>query len=177
MNFQKTDIDGVVLIEPRVFQDHRGSFYESWKKSHYLTLGMDYAFLQDNVSTSKKNVLRGMHYQKNQGQIVTLLRGEILDVVVDLRKNSKTFKKFMMFHLSDKKIQQVFMPPGCAHGFYAKSDDVVMNYKCTQEYNTLDEIHLRWNDPEINIPWPLLPFEISEKDQNGLLLNDILQKI
>lgn len=164
MKVTKTTLDGLLLIEPKVHTDARGSFYESWREKDYQEVGIQERFVQDNFSISKKNVLRGMHYQSNQGQLVTVVSGIIYDVVVDIRKESKTYKKFYAISLDGDKPQQLYMPPGFAHGFCVLSEIAVINYKCTQYYDPSCEGGLMWNDPEIGIPWPIENPIISSKD-------------
>lgn len=173
MKSHTTSLLGVIILEPLVFKDQRGIFFESWKANEYANLGTGF-FQQDNVSISSKNVLRGLHYQKHQGQLVTVLKGEILDFIVDLRPSSLTFKQHLCLRLSEENVQQVYMPPGCAHGFVVNSDYTVMNYKCTQRYDPKDELHIKWNDPDLAIAWPEGDFIISDKDSQGSALKDVL---
>ncbi len=168
-----TDFDGLLILEPQFFSDERGGFYESWREKDYKACGIKENFLQDNVSISNKNVLRGLHYQANQGQLITVVHGTIFDVVVDIRANSKTFKKYFAIELSNNKLQQIYMPPGFAHGFCVLSDFAVMNYKCTQYYDPSQEIGIIWNDPEIGILWPKKDYIISEKDKLYKVFNEI----
>ena len=138
-------------------------------------LGINLDFVQDNVSRSSKNVLRGMHFQKNypQGKIVKASRGEILDVVVDLRKGSPTYGAWESFKLSEQNKLQVWIPPGFAHGFLVMSDSADFEYKCTEYYHPEDEHCLMWNDPEVAIDWPINDPILSEKDKQGLFLKDL----
>jgi dTDP-4-dehydrorhamnose 3,5-epimerase len=165
MNIIATGFEGLILIESKLFEDDRGSFYESWRVADYQKLGIQEKFLQDNVSTSKKNVLRGMHYQKNQGQLVTVVHGKIFDVVVDIRPESETYKKYFSIELDAAHPQQLYMSPGFAHGFFVLSDIAVINYKCTQYYDASQEDGIIWNDPTIGIEWPAEDKIIAEKDQ------------
>lgn len=176
MNTISTSIDGVLIIEPKVFKDDRGFFYESWKASSYQ-MPTNGGFKQDNISFSIMNVLRGLHYQKGQGQIVSVLKGKIQDVIVDLRPSSKTFKQYVQIEISDEKVQQIYMPPGCAHGFWVMSEYALMSYKCSQIYIPNDELHIRWNDPELAIKWPERDFIISDKDRSANFLSDILSEL
>ena len=164
MKVVETGIEGLFIIEPDVYRDERGLFYESWRENRYKEMGIQEPFLQDNVSISSKNVLRGMHYQKNQGQLVTVLQGSIFDAVVDLRPDSKSFRKYFSLELSSDHPRQLYMPPGFAHGFYVLSDGVIMNYKCTQYYNAAHESGVIWNDSNLGIKWPCKSPIVSEKD-------------
>ncbi len=165
MKIIDTGFEGLILIEPMIFEDNRGNFYESWKDADYENIGIKEKFLQDNVSISKKNVLRGLHYQKNQGQLVTVIHGKILDVAVDIRPESKTYKKYFSIELDSTKPQQLYMPPGFAHGFCVLSDIAIINYKCTQYYDATQEGGIIWNDPELGIEWPSnISFILSLKD-------------
>lgn len=160
-----TSFDGLILLQPKTFKDPRGFFYESWKNEHYKEVGIEQDFLQDNISVSYKNVLRGLHIQKNQGQLVTVVHGKIFDVVVDVRANSKTFKQFFSIELDADQPKQLYMPPGFAHGFCVLSDEAIVHYKCTQYYNGQAEGGIIWNDPELGINWPGKDFVISERDK------------
>lgn len=165
MNIVDTGFEGLILIEPKIFGDDRGTFYESWRDAGYQKLGISEKFLQDNVSISKKNVLRGLHYQKNQGQLVTVTYGKIFDVAVDIRPESKTYKKYFSIELNADKPQQLYMSPGFAHGFCVLTDIAIINYKCTQYYDASQEDGIIWNDPGIGIEWPAGDKIISRKDQ------------
>lgn len=154
MKITETDFQGLILIEPRTFQDERGMFYESWRCEDYQGAGINEIFLQDNVSFSKKNVLRGLHYQIHQGQLITVTYGKIFDVAVDLRPNSKTYKKYFSIELEGSNTKQLYMPPGFAHGFCVLSEQAIINYKCTQYYDPTHESGIIWNDREIGIKWP-----------------------
>ncbi len=164
MKVIKTDFEGLLIFEPQIFHDERGFFYESWKKSDYGRYGIKETFVQDNISLSHKNVLRGLHYQKGQGQLVSVVNGHIFDVVVDIRPDSKTFKKNFTIELSSMNHKQIYMSPGFAHGFYVLSDQAIISYKCTQYYNQKTEGHLLWNDPQFNIMWPCAQPIINQKD-------------
>jgi dTDP-4-dehydrorhamnose 3,5-epimerase len=161
-----TGFDGLLLLEPKTFKDARGFFYESWKNGDYKEAGIEELLLQDNVSISHKNVIRGLHIQKNQGQLVTVISGKIYDVVVDVRPESKTFKQFFSIELDADNPQQLYMQPGFAHGFCVLSDKAIVHYKCTQYYSAQDEGGILWNDPELGINWPGENFIISERDSN-----------
>ena len=165
MRITPTDFDGLLVLEPEIFQDGRGEFYESWREIDYQQYGIKEKFLQDNISISKKNVLRGLHYQKNQGQLITVIHGIIFDIALDIRENSQTFKKYFSIELSSNQPKQVYIPPGFAHGFCVLSDFAVMHYKCTQYYDPTIEGGIYWKDKQIGIAWPGKNFIISEKDQ------------
>lgn len=175
MEILKTEIDGVVLIKPKVFGDARGFFLETFDDAYGPALGA--AFVQDMHSRSSRGVLRGLHYRvaRPQGQLVTLLRGEAFDAVVDLRRGSETFGRWTAVTLQEDEIRQIYMPPGCAHGFLALSDWCDLHYKVTQLYEAADAKALRWDDPEIGIDWPLAGLEpsISEKDAGAPRLAEL----
>ncbi len=169
MKVSTLEIEDVLLIRLDVHEDHRGFFMELYKESLYRKLGIDYSFVQDNLSFSKKGVLRGLHYQippKEQGKLVACLKGRIQDVVVDLRKSSSTYGKWVSVILSSDEPYVLWIPPGFAHGFYALEDSIVM-YKVTKEYSREHEGGIAWNDPKLNIRW-LLEGEpiLSDKDKN-----------
>ena len=176
MKVTESGIKGVFIIEPDVYEDDRGFFMETFHRERYRKLlGINLDFVQDNISRSSKNVLRGMHFQKNypQGKIVSASRGEILDVVVDLRKDSPTYGTWESFRLSEKNKLQVWIPPGFAHGFLVMSDSADIDYKCTEYYHPEDELCLMWNDPEVAIDWTINDPILSEKDKKGLSLKDL----
>ena len=176
MKVTESGIKGVFIIEPDVYEDDRGFFMETFHDERYRKLlGINLDFVQDNISRSSKNVLRGMHFQKNypQGKIVSASRGEILDVVVDLRKGSPTYGTWESFRLSEKNKLQVWIPPGFAHGFLVVSDSADIDYKCTEYYHPEDELCLMWNDPEVAIDWTINDPILSEKDKKGLSLKDL----
>ena len=176
MKVTESGIKGVFIIEPDVYEDDRGFFMETFHNERYRKLlGTNLDFVQDNISRSSKNVLRGMHFQKNypQGKIVSASRGEILDVVVDLRKDSPTFGTWESFRLSEKNKLQVWIPPRFAHGFLVVSDSADIDYKCTEYYHPEDELCLMWNDPEVAIDWTINDPILTEKDKKGLSLKDL----
>ena len=176
MKVTESGIKGVYTIEPDVYEDDRGFFMETFHIERYRKLlGTNVDFVQDNISRSSKNVLRGMHFQRNypQGKIVKASRGEILDVIVDLRKNSPTYGTWESFKLSEQNKLQVWIPPGFAHGFLVLSDSADFEYKCTEYYHPEDEHCLIWNDPEVAINWPINDPILSEKDKRGLSLKDL----
>ena len=168
MNFIKTEIEGVYIIEPKVFGDNRGYFFESYNEKEFRENGLDYTFVQDNQSKSKKGVLRGLHFQKTypQAKLVRVLEGEVIDVAVDLRKDSKTYGKWVGVILSSENKRQFMIPRGFAHGFVVLSESATFTYKCDEFYHPEDEGGLMWNDEDIDIEWP---YEgevlLSEKDK------------
>ena len=169
MKFTPTRLHEVVIIEPRAFEDARGSFMETWVSSKFATGGIDESFVQDNHSTSNRWVLRGLHYQirQPQGKLVRVVCGEVFDVAVDLRRSSKTFAQWVGARLSAADRRMLWIPPGFAHGFLALSERVDFLYKCTDYYDPTAERALRWDDPEVGIEWPMPPGArpiISEKD-------------
>jgi len=154
----KTSLEGVVVIEPKVFGDERGFFLETFQADRYQEqAGIDLPFVQDNHSRSAKGVLRGLHFQKTkpQGKLVRVVRGEVFDVAVDIRKGSPTFGQWEGVILSEEKKRQFWVPPGFAHGFVVLSDVADFEYKCTDYYDPSDEGSLAWNDPDVGINWPL----------------------
>lgn len=166
MNVIKTKIKDLLIIEPKVFGDDRGFFYETFQKERYRAAGIDVEFVQDNRSRSTKGVLRGLHFQKTkpQGKLVTVTDGEVFDVAVDLRPNSETFGQHETIILTGKNKLQFYVPPGFAHGFCVLSDTADFQYKCTDYYDPSDESGLLWNDPSLAIQWPLSHPLLSEKD-------------
>jgi dTDP-4-dehydrorhamnose 3,5-epimerase len=176
MKVTESGIKGVYTIEPDVYIDDRGFFMETFHIERYRKLlGMNLDFVQDNISRSSRNVLRGMHFQRNypQGKIVKASRGEILDVIVDLRKDSPTYGTWESFKLSEQNKLQVWIPPGLAHGFLVMSDSADFEYKCTEYYHPEDQNCLMWNDPEVAIDWPINDPILSENDKRGLSLKDL----
>ena len=164
------DIDGLYVIEPKVFGDERGYFVETYNKQEFAANGLDMEFVQDNQSKSKKGVLRGLHFQKQhpQGKLVRVLSGEVFDVAVDIRKGSDTYGKWFGVVLSEENMKQFYVPEGFAHGYYVLSDTAVFSYKCTDFYHPEAEGGILWNDPEIGIQWPVedgVEVVLSEKDQ------------
>lgn len=161
-------IAGLYEVQPKVFSDNRGYFFESWSQRDFASAGIIYSFVQDNQSKSSKGVLRGLHFQKKhpQGKLVRVLSGEVFDVAVDIRKNSATYGKWYGVILSAERQNQFFISPGFAHGFLVLSDEAVFAYKCTDFYHPEDEGGIMWNDPAIGIDWPKLavPYIFSEKD-------------
>lgn len=173
--FNKTDIEGVYVIEPKVFGDNRGYFMETYNEQEFKNNGLDYNFVQDNQSKSKKGVLRGLHFQKThpQAKLVRVLEGEVFDVAVDLRKGSKTYGKWVGVILSEENKKQFMIPRGFAHGFVVLSETAVFAYKCDDFYHPEDEGGIMWNDPDINIEWPYKgELLLSEKDKVHSLLKE-----
>tara|TARA_R110000764_G_scaffold86594_9_gene167432 strand:+ start:3796 stop:4332 length:537 start_codon:yes stop_codon:yes gene_type:complete len=178
MNVIKTNIDGVVIIEPKVFGDERGFFLETFQAERYKEFaGINMPFVQDNHSRSGKNVLRGLHFQKTnpQGKLVRVVRGEVFDVAVDIRKGSPTYGQWAGAILSEENKRQFWVPPGLAHGFVVLSDVADFEYKCTDYYDPADEGCLIWNDPAVGIEWPegIEPI-LSAKDQVGQTLAELV---
>jgi dTDP-4-dehydrorhamnose 3,5-epimerase len=176
--FIELEIKGLVLVEPRVFPDERGVFMESYKESDFIANGINYKFAQDNHSLSKKNVIRGLHFQRDpkaQGKLVRVIKGTAWDVAVDLRKESTTYKKWLGAELSENNNSMLFIPPGFAHGFVALSDDVHLLYKCTVEYDAKLDAGIRWNDPDIRVEWPVKNPIVSEKDRMLPLFQEVMK--
>ncbi len=177
MEYRKTEIDGVYILEPRVFNDARGYFFEAWKKEEFEEHVGKVDFIQDNESKSSYGVLRGLHYQKgnySQAKLVRVIKGKVLDVAVDIRKSSPTFGKHVMVELSDENKRQFFIPRGFAHGFLVLSDEAVFTYKVDNIYAPQHEASIRWNDEDINIQWPIDIKDVvtSEKDLKASSLKD-----
>lgn len=169
-SFNKTNINGLYIIEPKVFGDERGYFMETYNYNDFKAEGLDMTFVQDNQSMSRKGVLRGLHFQKKhpQGKLVRVISGEVFDVAVDIRKDSATFGKWCGVFLSEDNKKQFYIPEGFAHGFLVLSETAEFAYKCTDFYHPEDEGGLAWNDPEVGIEWPLAGIEeliISDKDR------------
>lgn len=170
MKIQRTDIEGVLVIEPRVLGDKRGYFFESFNERDFAAAtGLDVRFVQDNESFSKKGVLRGLHFQKEpyaQAKLVRVVRGRVLDVAVDIRPESPTFSRYIATELSGENHRQMFIPKGCAHGYVVLEDDTVFQYKCDEYYHPEAEGGIAWNDPEIGIEWPLAESELTLSDKD-----------
>ncbi len=176
MNIIKTDIEGLLIIEPDVFSDERGFFLESYNAARYAEAGIPEIFVQDNLSQSKRGVLRGLHYQAPpfaQGKLVQVVRGKVLDVTVDIRFGSPTFGKYVSVELSAESKRQFWIPAGFAHGFLALEDDTLFTYKCTNVYSKEHDRGVRYDDPAIGIEWGVIHPITSEKDQQYPLLADI----
>ncbi len=172
MKFLPTEIPEVIRVEPRVIEDRRGFFFESWNARAFKRSGLDVSFVQDNHSKSFRGSLRGLHYQIRhaQGKLVQVVQGQVFDVAVDLRRSSPTFGRWVGLWLSAEDRGMVWIPPGFAHGFYVVSSTAEFIYKCTDFYSPEDEQTLQWDDPDIGIEWPLIdgqPPTLSEKDAGG----------
>lgn len=177
MDYIKTEIEGVYVIEPKVFKDARGYFMEAWKQSEFEANIGKISFIQDNESKSSFGVLRGLHYQKgeySQSKLVRVIKGRVLDVAVDIRKSSPTFGKHVMVELSEDNKRQFFIPRGFAHGFLVLSDEAIFTYKVDNPYAPQAEAGIRWNDPALAIEWPIDPAQVltSEKDLKQPLMKD-----
>lgn len=169
MGFKKilTAIEGLVVLEPAVYGDARGYFMESYSRQAFEDIGLQMDFLQDNLSYSTKGILRGLHFQAppyDQGKLVSVVRGHVLDVAVDIRKGSPTYGQHVMEHLSEENHKIFYIPPGFAHGFLVISEECHFSYKCTNVYNRASEGGLQWNDPALGIDWQATNPIISEKD-------------
>lgn len=171
MNIIETAIEGVLIIEPKVFGDDRGFFMESWNERSFAEKGLNFTFVQDNHSRSSRGVLRGLHYQQPdpQGKLVRVTAGAVFDVAVDMRKSSPTFGKWVGVELSAANKRMFFIPEGMAHGFLCLEDGTDFLYKCTSYYQPATEHSLLWNDPEVGIEWPLegITPQLSAKDMAG----------
>ena len=177
MEYIETDIKGVYVIEPRVFNDARGYFMETWKQAEFEEYIGKVRFIQDNESKSSYGVLRGLHYQKgdaSQAKLVRVIKGRVLDVAVDIRRSSPTFGKHVMVELSEDNKRQFYIPRGFAHGFLVLSDEAIFIYKVDNFYAPQQDAGIRWNDPELGIEWPIDPKDVqtSEKDLRQPLLKD-----
>jgi len=172
MNVIPCDIDGPLILEPKVFGDARGFFLESWNATSFAEIGLDVTFVQDNHSRSQKGVLRGMHFQNPapQGKLVRVVRGAVFDAIVDLRQSSPTFGQWTGVVLSAENKRMFWVPEGFAHGFLTLEDDTDFLYKCTSAYLPQNEHSLAWNDPEVGIEWPLdgIELKLSAKDAAGV---------
>lgn len=175
MNVTATRLPGVLLIEPRVFGDARGYFFESWSAARYAEAGVPGPFVQDNISRSRRGILRGLHLQNPhaQGKLVSALEGEVFDVAVDVRAGSPTFGQWVGALLSADNHHQLWVPPGFAHGFCVLSENAVFHYKCTDAYHPECELSVAWDDPAIGIAWPIAEPTLNDKDRSGLRLADI----
>lgn len=176
MSLRDTPFAGLKIIEPRVYPDHRGLFLETYNFQRYTTEGLDEIFVQDNLSHSKRGVLRGLHFQYPtwQGKLVHVVQGEIFDVAVDIRPDSPTFGQWFGVTLSSENRRQLYISPGFAHGFCVLSETADVMYKCTAYYKPEEEQTLLWNDPTLAIKWPVAQPVMSEKDLRGKLLKDIV---
>ncbi len=175
MEAELTPLEGVIIIKPDIYKDDRGFFTETYSKDKYYSLGIREEFVQDNYSRSKKNTLRGLHYQINkpQGKLVRVINGRVLDVAVDVRQDSKTFGQYFSVFLDDVNFYQLYMPPGIAHGFCVVSEFADFEYKCTNFYSPKNERGVLWSDSDININWPVANPIVSSKDLTFNQLKDI----
>ena len=175
MNVIETALPGVLIIQPKAFGDHRGFFLETFQVERYREAGITLPFVQDNHSRSQRGVLRGLHFQKTrpQGKLVSVSRGAVYDVAVDIDPSSATYGKFVGVELNDDNHRQMWVPPGYAHGFCVLSEVADFQYKCTDFYFPADEGGLAWNDPDVGIPWPITEPQLSAKDVNNPRLRDL----
>ena len=176
MNVIKVELEGPLILEPKIFKDDRGQFVETFHQPRYAALGIG-PFLQDNWSSSKKGVLRGLHFQhpRSQGKLVMVTRGAAWDVIVDVRNGSPSFGKSVNVELTQTNGRQFWIPPGFAHGFVALVDDTEVFYKCTEVYSPEDERSLHWADPELGLRWPVSAPRVSSKDQRAPRLKDVTE--
>ncbi len=179
MEIEKTNIEGLLLLKPRVLGDQRGYFFESYRTELFLSLGINARFVQDNESLSGKGVLRGLHFQNPphaQGKLVRVVTGAVLDVAVDIRKGSPTYGRHVAFELNDRNKHMVWIPEGFAHGFLTLSEGTIFQYKCTNYYNKDSEGSIRWNDPDLAIDWQYADPVVSEKDRAAPHFNQLKTK-
>ena len=178
MNVSKTPLPDVLAVENKVFSDSRGNFAEAWNKKRFEDAGIATNFVQDNYSLSRRGVLRGMHFQSPfpQVKLVSVLRGGVFDVVVDLRRQSSTFRKWWGTELTEENGKQIYIPAGFAHGFLVTREDTIFLYKCSEFYHPEAEQSLLWNDPAIGIQWPIESPILSSKDAAAQTLSQWLQK-
>lgn len=177
MQVETTPFEGLLIIKPRIFGDERGYFFESWNEETFRNAGIDLPFMQDNQSASVKNVVRGLHFQTppyEQGKLVRVISGAVLDVAVDLRRGQPTFGQHFKLVLDDRDKLMLFIPPGFAHGFKTLEDNTVFFYKCTQVFHREHDSAIRWNDPELNIDWEVSDPILSEKDQKAPFFRDFV---
>ena len=176
MRFLPQVLPGVIVVEPDVHRDDRGFFFESYHARRYGEAGISPVFVQDNHSRSVRATLRGLHARRSrpEGKLVRVLRGEIFDVAVDLRRASPTFGRWTGVVLSETNFRQVYIPPGCAHGYCVTGDCAEVAYKCTEHYDPDDEITLFWNDPGLRIDWPVRDPILSPRDRAGRLLAELV---
>ncbi len=176
MKISETSLPGVLLLTPTIYRDDRGAFLETWNQRQMAASGLPSNFVQDNFSISRKNVLRGIHYQviQPQGKLVRVTRGAALDVAVDLRRSSPSFGRHVSVELSEENAQMLWIPEGFGHGFLALTESVGFAYKVTDYYSAAGERTILWNDPDLAIPWPVEPAAliVSAKDRQGALLRD-----
>lgn len=175
MDVERCDMEGLLVIRPAFFGDARGFFMETWQQRRYADAGLPETFVQDNVSFSRLDTLRGIHLQSPhpQGKLVSVLQGEVYDVAVDLRRGSPTFARWHGVSLSSDNHTQFYVPPGFGHAFVVRSETALFAYKCTELYHPVDELTIVWDDPDIGIRWPVEAPILSEKDRRGLRLRDV----
>ena len=176
MNVIQTKLPGLLVIDPKVFGDERGYFFESFNAETYKAAGLEEDFVQDNESRSGKGVLRGLHFQEPpfaQGKLIRVARGGVLDVSVDIRKDSPTYGQWVAFELTEHNKRQLWIPPGFAHGFATLEDDTIFIYKCSNVYNRESENSIRWDDPDLGIDWGIDNPIISDKDKSAPLFRDL----
>ncbi len=178
MKIHKTEFPGLLIIESEVFGDERGYFYESYNQNKFLSHGLDIEFVQDNFSKSVRGTIRGLHFQIEpfgQGKLCSVIKGEVLDIAVDLRVNSPTYGKYFSQILSEENFTQIWIPVGFAHGFSVLSDEAIFHYKCSNFYNKESERILRFDDPTLNIDWKVDKPIVSEKDRSGMFFSELPQ--
>ena len=173
MKVSSTELEGVLLFEPVRHQDARGLLVETFKAPAYREVGLDAVFVQDNLSLSRRNVVRGLHYQRRQGKLITVVRGEIHDVAVDIRPDSENFGRSVQARLSGEDHRQIYIPPGFAHGFSVLSDEACVWYKTTDVYRREEEGGIRWDDPDLGIDWIVRDPIVSDRDRRHPLLKDV----
>ncbi len=175
MKIYKTKIKGLILIKTNQYFDNRGIVFENFNQKDYSKIGIKNKFVQDNISVSNKNVVRGLHYQKlkPQGKLISVIKGKIFDVAIDIRKNSNTFGKHQSFILSDKNSRQLWIPKDFAHGFLSLTSETIVNYKCTDFYDPKDQNTIIWNDKDLKIRWPIKNPIISKKDKDGIYFKNL----
>jgi dTDP-4-dehydrorhamnose 3,5-epimerase len=173
----ETKLDGVRLFRPEVFEDDRGFFKETYSKNKYTELGITDDFVQDSVSFSSRNVIRGLHGDPEMSKLIQVLRGRVFDVIVDLRRSSPTFRKWQGFYLSEHNHAQLYVPKCCLHGFMALTDDVVFSYKHGAHYDPGREVGVLWNEPTLGVAWPVVDQpRISARDQAGITVEEALER-
>lgn len=179
MKFIRTELDGVLIIEPDVFRDGRGFFLEAYHQRKYRDGGIAQPFVQDNHSRSARGTIRGLHFQRihPQGKLIRVLAGEIFDVVVDIRRGSPTFRLWMGTELSAANFLQCYVPSGFAHGFCVLSEFAEVEYKCTDFYDPSDELRIIWNDPVIGVRWPVAQPVLSDKDRDAPYLDELMDPL
>ena len=173
MEVLPTQLEGPILLQPKVFRDERGFFLETYRRSAFGEVGIEEEFVQDNHSRSARGIVRGMHFQPGMAKLIRCVRGEIVDVLVDIRKGSPAFGQWEAFTLSDENLQQLYCPDGFAHGFCVTSEVADVVYKCTTYYDPSAEAGISYRDPDIGIKWPDIELTPSERDANAPLLKDV----